>query len=114
MLRGLKPLPKRSLPLILGIDGQCTMMVLIATLSWMHLKSAGYPIGGSLNFAKSIEKRYVSLGGKVHYNSKVSKISKIMVRNDRAVGIKLANGETYDADMVVSATDGHYTIFRNT
>lgn len=74
----------------------------------MHLKCAGYPIGGSLKFAKSIEKRYISLGGRIHYNSKVSKI---MVKNNRAVGIKLADGEVYDADIVISAADGHYTIF---
>ncbi|RLG50792.1 MAG: NAD(P)/FAD-dependent oxidoreductase [Thermoproteota archaeon] len=102
------PFLREAFPLILGIDEQCTMVVLIATLSWMHLKSAGYPIGGSLEFARSIEKRYISLGGKVHYNSKVSKI---VVKNNRAVGVKLADGEVYDADIVVSAADGHYTIF---
>jgi len=102
------PFLREAFPLILGIDERCTMMALILTLSWMHLKCAGYPIGGSLKFAKSIEKRYISLGGKIHYDSKVSKI---IVKNDRAVGIKLANGEASDADIVISAADGHYTIF---
>lgn len=102
------PFLREVFPLILGIDDRCTMAVLIMTLSWMHLKSAGYPVGGSLEFSKSIERRYIQLGGKVNYNSKVSKI---IVKDNKAVGIKLANGEIYNADIVISAADGHYTIF---
>ena len=94
--------------LILGIDERFTMIGLIMTLSWMYLKSAGYPIGGSLEFSKSIERRYINLGGKVNYNSKVSKI---IVKDNKAVGIKLTNGEIYDTDIVISAADGHHTIF---
>ncbi len=102
------PFLKEIFPLILGVDDRFAMAGLIMTLSWMHLKSAGYPIGGSLEFSKSIERRYVDLGGKVSYNSKVLKV---IVENNKAVGIKLANGEIYSADIVISAADGHYTIF---
>lgn len=102
------PFLREVFPLILGIDDRFTMVGLIMTLSWMHLKSAGYPVGGSLEFSKSIERRYANLGGKVNYNSKVSKI---IVKDNKAVGIKLANEEIYNADIVISAADGHYTIF---
>ncbi|NVM35452.1 MAG: NAD(P)/FAD-dependent oxidoreductase [Candidatus Lokiarchaeota archaeon] len=37
-------------------------------------QGCGFPEGGSLNFAKSIEQRYIKLGGKIHYNSKIEKI----------------------------------------
>ncbi len=78
------------------------------TLAWMHGRCAGYPLGGSLEFARAIEKRYISLGGRIHYNSKVSKI---IVENDRAVGVKLADDSIHRGDIIISAADGHFTIF---
>jgi len=42
-----------------------------------------WPVGGADELAKSIEWRYVALGGKVHYRSRVEKI---LVENDKAVG----------------------------
>ena len=44
----------------------------------------------------------------IHYNSKVKKI---LVQNNTAKGIKLSNGETHYADIIVSATDGRSTIY---
>jgi phytoene dehydrogenase-like protein len=78
------------------------------TLAWMHKKAAGYPIGGSLNFARRIANRYEQLSGKFHFSSRVAKI---LVENDRAIGVQLANGETHKGDYVVSAADGHATLF---
>jgi len=78
------------------------------TLSMLHLKSSGYPLGGSLAFAQSIESRYLDLGGKCHYGSRASKI---LVENNRAVGIKLEDGSEHRADYVISAADGYNTIF---
>ncbi len=78
------------------------------TLAWMHKKAAGYPIGGSLNFAKRIADRYEQLGGVFHYTNRVQKI---LVENGRATGIQLADGETRRGDYVISAADGHTTIF---
>ena len=49
-------------------------LFIMITFSWLTRKSAGYPIGGSLNFAKMFEKRYLEMGGKIHYNSKVTRI----------------------------------------
>jgi phytoene dehydrogenase-like protein len=81
---------------------------LIMTLAWMHERDAGYPIGGSLEFARAIEKRYLDLGGEIRYTSRVEKI---LTQNDKAVGIRLADGTEYKADVVISAADGHATIF---
>jgi len=79
------------------------------SLANLYNKNAGYPIGGSLPLALAIEKAYRELGGKPHYNSKVIRIN---VENSRSVGITLENGEIYNgADVVISAADGHYTIF---
>lgn len=77
--------------------------------AWMSRKSAGYPIGGSLKFSKEIEKKYLELGGKINYKCKVEKI---LIENNSAKGIVLENGETYNSDIVISAADGYYTIFK--
>ena len=79
------------------------------TYSWMHNKTAGYPIGGSLALARGIEQRFLSLGGRVHYKARVEKIR---VDNGRAVGVRLADGSEHGADAVISAADGHATIFK--
>ncbi len=94
---------------ILSIFGpESSVLFLLMTLAWMHKKAAGYPIGGSLNFARLIEKRYKELGGEIAYQSKVTKL---IVKDDQAKGIMLEGGEHYDADIVISAADGHSTIF---
>ena len=77
-------------------------------LSLMANGDGGYPIGGSIPLAKSVEERYTSLGGKVFYNSKVSKI---LVENNKAVGIKLSDGSERRGDIIISGADGHTTIF---
>jgi len=84
------------------------IFALMMPLAWLNQKTAGYPLGGSLKFSKTIEKRYVDLGGKVSYKSPVAKI---LVKNDKAVGIKLAVGTEHRADIVISAADGRTTIF---
>ena len=76
-------------------------------LGFMHRKSNGYPIGGSKEFARSIETRYRELGGTIHYGARVEKI---LVENDRAVGILCGDGEHRAAE-VISCADGHATIF---
>lgn len=79
------------------------MMVLYV----MDLKASGYPTCGVLGFAKLIEKRYLSLGGEIHYDSRVASI---LVKNDMAVGIELENGKQHAADIVIAAADGKTTI----
>ncbi|MHB0875546.1 MAG: phytoene desaturase family protein [Anaerolineae bacterium] len=89
-------------------SGKMPAIFLLMTMGWLHGKSAGYPIGGSLEFARGIEKRYLGLGGEIRYRQRVDKV---LVENDRAVGIRLADGSEHRADYVISAADGHTTIF---
>lgn len=58
---------------------------LIYTLGLMSNEDAGYLIGGSYKFAKSLERKYIGFGGRVNYNSKVEKI---IVENNTANGDK--------------------------
>jgi len=84
------------------------MAMFIMVLGLQHAKSAGYVIGGAMGLVKPIEKRYRKLGGEIRFKSKVVKI---LVDDDKAVGIKLENGKEYRADYVVSAGDGRTAIF---
>jgi phytoene dehydrogenase-like protein len=88
--------------------GDFSSVFLMMTLGYLAQKNAGYVIGGSMEIALSMEKRYCELGGKVNYHSAVEKI---LVENDRAVGVKLADGTEHKADYVISASDGHATIW---
>ncbi len=81
---------------------------MLMTIAMMHQKRAGYVLGGSMKLSKAIEKRYLDAGGEIKYKSRVSKI---LVENNRAVGVKLADGSEHRADYVISAADGHATIF---
>ena len=65
--------------------------------------------GGSLDFVKAIEERYRTLGGTVTYRASVEEI---LVDNDCAVGVRLADGSEHRANVVVSAADGRSTIFK--
>ncbi|HOT89989.1 MAG TPA: NAD(P)/FAD-dependent oxidoreductase [Anaerolineae bacterium] len=84
------------------------MMLLLTTIALMNDHEAGYPIGGSLRLAEDLARRYLALGGEIHYKSRVTKI---LVENDRAVGVRLEDGSEHRADIVISAADGHSTIF---
>lgn len=84
------------------------MIGLLMTFAWMNRKTAGVPVGGSLEFARAIEKRYAALGGKIQYKARVVEI---LVENNKAVGVKLEDGTVHKADVVISAADGHATIF---
>jgi phytoene dehydrogenase-like protein len=85
-----------------------SMLFMCFTFAYLHNKNAGYPLGGSTPMSQTLERRYLSLGGKINYKKRVEKI---IVENDRAVGIKLDDGTEYRADRIISAADGYTTIF---
>lgn len=66
-----------------------------------------WPVGASNSFIDAIVKRYKELGGKIDYKSKVTKI---LVKNDRAVGVRLEDGTEESSDIVISNADGRRTL----
>ena len=85
---------------------------LFMMIGFMAKKSAGYPIGGSLAFARAIEAKYLALGGRIRYGSKVDRIIVETASGAaRAVGIAGAWGESR-GDYIVSAADGRDTLDR--
>jgi len=84
------------------------VMAGLSLLAYMYTRNAGFPAGGSLEFARAVEKRYLELGGEIHYKAQVEKI---IVEDGRAVGVRLYNDEVYRAEYVISACDGRGTLF---
>jgi len=101
------PFLQRAIPQIFGWP-EIPVMAGMSILAGMHTRNAGFPVGGSLEFARSIERRYLELGGQIHYKAPVEKI---LVEGSRAVGVRLYDDEEHRADYVVSAADGKGTIF---
>ncbi len=85
-----------------------TVGALIARLSFYNRKDACWPEGGSLVFAKNIESKYISLGGHITLGAKVKKI---LIDNNKAIGIELENGTKQYADYVISTIDGYSALF---
>lgn len=86
----------------------CPAVTLIMPIAWMAKKDAGHPIGGSLKFARTIEKRFLELGGEIYYKKKVKKI---IVENNKASGVIFEDGSQERADIVISAGDGRTAVF---
>ncbi len=101
------PLLREVLPLALG-DKEMSLFALVMTMALLHNKAGGFPEGGSLEFARGIEKRFLDLGGKVFYGKKVDKI---LVRDGKASGVKLSKGEEIVGDYVISCADLKATIY---
>jgi phytoene dehydrogenase-like protein len=101
------PFLREILTTALG-SGDYPLFALVTTLALLHTKSGGVPEGGSLEFARAIEKRFLDLGGKVFYSCRVVKI----LENDgKAVGIKLEDGKEITGDYMVSAADLRTTLY---
>ncbi|HUU37967.1 MAG TPA: NAD(P)/FAD-dependent oxidoreductase [Candidatus Desulfaltia sp.] len=82
--------------------------IILMALAWSHQNSCGYPVGGAVPFVLAIEDRLAGLGGKILYNTR---ISKILVKDGKAVGIRSEDGTEHFAETIISAADGGRTIF---
>ncbi len=101
------PFLRKAFPLLEYSLPQSPFFLHLIKHAYGYRKSIAWPAGGAMEFAYSIEKRYIELGGKVRYHHKVVKI---LTENDQAVGIKLDDGSEHRADIVISNADGRKTI----
>lgn len=85
------------------------LIVIFFPLAFFDKKGAGYPVGGSLNFARIFEEKYLKLGGKINYKSPVKEI---ITENDEARGLVLSNGDKKYSDITISSADWHFTVFK--
>jgi len=103
-----EPFLREVFPEVMGNLPDMSMSGLMMALAYGHGRNAGYPVGGSLEFSKAIEQRYLGLGGEIRYKARVEKV---LVENNSAVGVRLADGTEHRADVIISAADGRTTIF---
>jgi len=101
------PFLRRAIPQMFAWP-EIPMMAGLALLAYMEQGNAGFPAGGSLEFARAIERRYLELGGVIHYKSQVQRV---LVEDDRAVGVRLYDDSEHRADYVLSAADARGAIF---
>ncbi|OQB20498.1 MAG: Dehydrosqualene desaturase [Firmicutes bacterium ADurb.Bin182] len=83
-------------------------LMVIMPLAYFHNHEGGYPMGGSLNFARAIADNFIRLGGNIRYREKVNRI---IVDGGRAAGVETKNGEKHYADIVISACDARTVLY---
>lgn len=91
-----------------GETGNLSAIAIVLTLAWMGRGDASYPIGGSQAVIQGIAKTFRDLGGRLRLDSRVVEI---LVEGEAAVGVRLSDGEIVRGDWVISAADGHATIY---
>lgn len=90
-------------------DGQeQSLLVLLMQLAWYDQRAAGYPTGGSAAIVDSLTTRFEALGGHMHLGAGVARI---LVEDGRAAGVSLEQGGEHRARAVISAADGHWTLY---
>lgn len=114
------PFLRRAFPFILYDDPDNPLPPHLNLLAQCEVHGFGWPTGGSLRFARDIERRYRALGGEVHYRAQAEKVlvedgsagrGRRSRSGDRAVGVRLADGSEHRADIVVSTTYGPVTVY---
>lgn len=94
----------------LFFDGEeHSLLIVTMQIAYFSKGCAGYPVNGSLTFSKRLEERYYKLGGKIRFNTKVDKI---ITKNNIAVGIQTDENQLLDTDIVISAADWNFTVFK--
>jgi phytoene dehydrogenase-like protein len=91
-----------------GELARLSVLALLFSLAWMNERNAGYAIGGSQAIIRLIVEKLNGLGARLRLGVKVEKI---LVKDGAAVGVQLVGGEAVAADWVISAADGHATIY---
>jgi phytoene dehydrogenase-like protein len=101
------PFLRRAFPTIQYDLDEVPVGISLSFLGGLGRGDLGYPKGGSLEFSRTIARRYAELGGEIAYGSPVEKV---ICEKDRAVGVRLSDGSEHRADRIVSNADGRSTI----
>ncbi len=103
------PFLRQAMPFVQYGFAEIPVAIHLNFLAACHRKTMGWIQGGSNAFAGSIERRFKELGGEIRYGAEVEKI---LVEHGKAVGVQLKDGSEHRADAVISAADGHRTIYQ--
>ena len=84
------------------------MMGGMRLLAYIH-QQRRLPAGGSLEFARAVERRYLEQAASS--TTRRRSVEQILVERDTAVGVRLYDDTEHRADVVISAADGRGTIY---
>lgn len=92
-----------------GLPPSQSSFFIHASIVRHYLEGAAYPVGGSANIAKTILSVIEGGGGAVYTNAEVGQI---LVENNQAVGVRLADGHAVRAATIISDA-GAYNTFQH-
>ncbi|MFV8754211.1 phytoene desaturase family protein [Nannocystaceae bacterium ST9] len=101
------PTSKYALERMMPADMPVSFMAMV--LGELERGNLATVVGGSQRFSQAMARKFVELGGKLRYQADVAEI---LVEDDRAVGVRLIDGERLRADHVISTAPGPTTVFR--
>jgi phytoene dehydrogenase-like protein len=103
------PVLRRFFPVIQYGWKNIPLTLHLAVMAGSGRKMYGRYAGGSYEFSRAIEKRFLSLGGELRYNTR---IEKVLADNGAATGVQLESGEKVTADYVISDIYGYDTFMK--
>jgi phytoene dehydrogenase-like protein len=87
---------------------QSSLFALCWTMAQFHRGDGAWVKGGSLQLARALESRLMELGGRVHYSGRVCELH---IAESKVNSIVVNNKDSVDCDFLVSAIDGHTTLY---
>ncbi len=92
-----------------GLPPAQSSFAIHANLVSHYLNGASYPVGGSSRIAETILPVIEGSGGQVVINAEVDEI---LMEDTKAVGVRMKDGRTLQAPLVVSDAGAHNTFYR--
>jgi phytoene dehydrogenase-like protein len=88
---------------------EAPVLLLLMVLGYLKHGYLSRPVGGTARFRDALVENYFQLGGEglVH-----STVDEVLVKGERACGVRLADGTIVEADMVVSTASAPETVLR--
>lgn len=103
------PILKKFFPVIQYGWKNIPLTLHLAVMAGSSRKMYGRYAGGSYEFSRAVEKRFLSLGGELRYGTRVEKV---LTDNGVTTGVQLESGEKITADYVISDIYGYDTFMK--
>lgn len=91
-----------------GLPPKQSSFAMHAVVAHHYLDGGNFPVGGASSIARTIEKVIQKSNGKILVGKEVSEI---LIKNNKAYGVKMENGDEIIAPIVISAT-GYINTYR--
>jgi all-trans-retinol 13,14-reductase len=92
-----------------GLPPSESSFMMHAVLAKHYMRGGSYPVGGSRKIFDTIAPAITQAGGQIFVNAAVKEI---IVQNNRAVGVRMENGNEYFAKIIVSNAGVYNTFLR--